>query len=255
MSIRLTTYQKGSVVPPLLGSTLTHSTELFHIYEQTPGYAPILIVATKEERPVAKLLAVIRRSVRLFPPSIIKRCEVFGDGEYFDESLKKEDLFGVMLEHLTKTILKDCFLIEFRNLSTSLFGYGHFRRNGYFPINWLRVYNSLHSLPPEERLEPSRKRQINRAIKNGVTTQVAGNEEEINAFLRILKRNYSSKLRKHFPDLQLFRLLMQKYPEKETARIFLVKYGQKVIGGAFCLFSGENAYLGFSGGIDRKSVV
>mgnify|MGYP002514857652 FL=1 len=251
MSIRLTTYQKGSVVPPLPGSTLTHSTELFHIYEQTPGYAPILIVATKEERPVAKLLAVIRRSARLFPPSIIKRCEVFGDGEYFDESLKKEDLFGLILEHLTKTALKDCFLIEFRNLSTSLYGYGHFRRNGYFPINWLRVYNSLHSLPPEERLEPSRKRQINRAIKNGVTTQVAGNEEEINAFLRILKRNYSSKLRKHFPDLQLFRLLMQKYPEKETARIFLVKYGQKVIGGAFCLFSGENAYLGFSGGMNK----
>ncbi len=251
MSIRLTTYQKGSVVPPLPGSTLTHSTELFHIYERTPGYAPILIVATEKERPVAKLLAVIRRSVRLFPPSIIKRCEVFGDGEYFDESLKKEDLFGLMLEHLTKTVLKDCFLIEFRNLSTSLFAYGHFRRNGYFPISWLRVYNSLHSLPPEERLENSRKRQINRAIRNGVTTQIAETEEEINAFLRILKRKYSSKLRKHFPDLQLFRLLMQKYPDKETARIFLVKHNQKVIGGAFCLFSGENAYLGFSGGMNK----
>ena len=251
MSIRLTTYQKGSTLPPLPGTTLTHSTELFHIYEQTPGYAPILVVATQNERPVAKLLAVIRRSVRLFPPSIIKRCEVFGDGEYWDEATNKEELFGLMLEHLTKTVLQDCFLIEFRNLSTSLFGYRHFRRNDYFPINWLRVYNSLHSLSPEERLEPSRKRQINRAIKNGVTTQMAETEEEIDAFLCILKRNYSSKIRKHFPDLQLFRLLMQKYPEKEAARIFVVKHGQKVIGGAFCLFSGENVYLGFSGGMNK----
>ena len=63
MSIRLTTYQKGSTLPPLPGTTLTHSTELFHIYEQTPGYAPILIVATQEERPVAKLLATGRSSI------------------------------------------------------------------------------------------------------------------------------------------------------------------------------------------------
>lgn len=251
MSIRLTTYQKGSIVPPLPGNALTYSTELFHIYGQTPGYAPVLIVASENERPIAKLLAVIRRSVRWFPPSIIKRCEVFGNGEYFDEKANKEELFGLMLEHLTKTVRQDCFLIEFRNLSSSLFGYKHFRKNGYFPVNWLRVYNSLHSLPPEERLEPSKKRQINRAIKNGATTQTAEKEEDINAFLRILKRNYSSKIRKHFPDLQLFRLLMQKYPEKETARIFLVKHGQKVIGGAFCLFSGENAYLGFSGGMNK----
>lgn len=251
MAIRLTTYQKGSILPPLPGSTLTHSTELFHIYEQTPGYAPILIVVSEKEGPVAKLLAVVRRSARLFPPSIIKRCEVFGDGEYWCEDTRKEELFGMMLEHLTKTVLKDCFLIEFRNLSSSLFGYGHFRKNGYFPINWLRVYNSLHSLPPEERLEASRKRRINRAIKNGVTTQIGGTENETNAFLHILKRNYSSKIRKHFPDLQLFNLLMQKYPEKEVARIFLVKHGQKVIGGAFCIFSGENVYLCFSAGMNK----
>ena len=37
----------------------------------------------------------------------------------------------------------------------------------------------------------------------------------------------------------------------ETARIFLVKYNQKVIGGAFCLFSGESAYLCFSGGMNK----
>lgn len=251
MAIRLTTYQKGSVIPPLPGNTLTHSTELFHIYEQTPGYTPILIVATEDERPIAKLLAVIRRSIRWFPPSIIKRCEVFGDGEYWEEQANKEELFGLMLEHLTQRVLKDCFLIEFRNLSSSLFGYRHFRKNRYFPINWIRVYNSLHSLPPEERLEPQRRRRINRALKNGVTTQMAETKEEADAFLRILKRNYSSKIRKHFPDLQLFHLLTQQYPEKETARIFLVKHGQKVIGGAFCLFSGENAYLGFSGGKNK----
>lgn len=249
MAIRLSTYKKGSIIPPLPGNTFTHSTELYRIYEQTPGYSPILIVAYQSERPIAKLLAVIRRSVRLYPPSIIKRCEVFSNGEYFDESFNKEELFGLLLEHLTRAVLKDCFLIEIRNLSSPLFGYKYFRRNEYFPINWLRIYNSLHSLSPSERLDPSRKRQINRALKNGAYIQTAENEEEKNAFLKILKRNYSSKIRKHFPDLQLFHLLMEQCKEKETSKIFLVKYKGKIIGGSFCIFSDKIAYLCFSGGM------
>ena len=98
MAVRLSIYRKGSAIPPLPGHTLEHSTELFHVYEQTQGYSPYMVVAFDGERPIAKLLAVVRRSVRLFPPSIIKRCEVYRCGEYFDASLNKETLFGEMLE-------------------------------------------------------------------------------------------------------------------------------------------------------------
>ena len=248
--IRLMTYRTGSILPPLPGHSLPNSSELFRIYGQTPGYAPMLVVASIDGRPVAKLQAVIRKSMRLFPPSIIKRCELFGTGEYFDSSLPSDELFGLMLEHLTGEIKDSCFLIEVRNLPTALFGYKHFRRNGYFPLHWLRVYNSLHSLSPEERLDPSRRRQINRALKQGVTTQVAQTEDEINAFLQMLRLNYSSKLRKHFPDLQLFRLLMRENPQ--TARVFLVKYKERLIGGSFCMYSDDRAYLCFSFGLRKR---
>ena len=143
--IRLMTYRPGSTLPPLPGESLPNSSELFEVYGQTPGYTPILVVASIDGQPIAKLQAVIRRSARLFPPSLIKRCEIFGTGEYLDNSHSQEELFGLMLEHLTGEVLKDCFLIEFRNLPTALFGYKYFRRNGYFPVNWIRVYNSLHS--------------------------------------------------------------------------------------------------------------
>lgn len=249
--IRLMTYRSGSVLPTLPGDLLPHSSELFDVYARTPGYIPILIVASIDDRPVAKLLSVIRRSMRLFPPSIIRRCEIYGTGEYFDNTLNQEDLFGIMLEHLTGEVLKDCFLIEFRNLPTSLFGYKHFRRCGYFAMNWIRVYNSLHSLPPEERIEPALRRQINRAQRRGTTTKIAETEEELNAFLQMLKRNYSSKVRKHFPDLKLFRLLADERLNQETAKVFLVKHGEKIIGGSFCMYSGSTAYLCFSGGLRK----
>ena len=159
------TYRNGSAIPTLPEQSLSNSSELFQVYGQTPGYPPILVVASIDETPIAKLQAVIRRSVRIFPPSLIKRCEIFGAGEYFSDIHPQEELFGLMLEHLTNEVLKDCFLIEFRNLPTALFGYKHFRRNKYFPINWIRVYNSLHNLSPEERLENKRIRQINRSFK------------------------------------------------------------------------------------------
>ena len=106
MPIRLTTYRKGNSIPALPGYTIFNSTELFRVYELTRGYEPILIVAYLEERPVAKLLAVIRKSVRLFPPSIIKRCEIYGNGEYFDETQNREELFSYILEHLTEVTIQ-----------------------------------------------------------------------------------------------------------------------------------------------------
>ena len=249
--IQLMTYRAGSKLPILQGKALPHSSELFRIYEQTPGYTPLLVVAFIKGKPIAKLLAVIRKSVRLFPPSFIKRCEVYGTGEYFDEQTNKEDLFGLMLDHLTQEALKQAFLIEFRNLPSGLFGYKHFKRNNYLAINWLRIYNSLHSLPPEERLDASHRRKINWAIQRGASIQMAETKQDTETFLRMLKRHYSSKIRKHFPDLHLFQLLTEQTPSKETAKIFLVKYKGKIIGGSFCMFSGENAYLCFSGGMRK----
>ena len=249
--IRLMTYRNESAIPTLPEQSLSNSSELFQVYGQTPGYTPILVVASIDETPIAKLQAVIRRSVRIFPPSLIKRCEIFGIGEYFNDTYSQEELFGLMLEHLTNEVLKDCFLIEFRNLPTALFGYKHFRRNGYFPINWIRVYNSLHNLSPEERLESKRKRQINRSFKYGVTLQEAQTEEDKKTFLQLLKLHYSSKLRKHFPDTKLFQLLTQGSTTGSISRIFTVKYKNRIIGGSFCMYSCDRAYLCFSFGLRK----
>ena len=49
MPLKLTTYYRGSKVPDLPGTNTFHSTELFRIYEATPGYTPILIVASEDD--------------------------------------------------------------------------------------------------------------------------------------------------------------------------------------------------------------
>ena len=71
--------------------------------------------------------------------------------------------------------------------------------------------------------------------------EIADNEKDIQDFSRMLKKAYSSQIRKHFPDIGFFRLLAWQNPEKELAKVFLVKYKGNIIGGSICLFSKESA--------------
>ena len=116
MPLKLTTYYKGKDIPDLPGKNTFHSKELFLIYEATPGYTPLLIVATENGKPMARLLAAIRKAKRWLPSSLVKHCVVYSEGEGLDESLstnkeKAEEVFGEMLEHLTQEATRTCFLI------------------------------------------------------------------------------------------------------------------------------------------------
>lgn len=252
MPLKLTTYYRGNTIPDLPGTNTFHSTELFHVYEATPGYQPMLIVASVDGTPVAKMLAVIRRSVRMFPPGIVKRCEVYGAGEYFVDESAREFVFEEMLQRLTDEALRACFMIEFRNLDNAMFGYKYFRSRGYFSINWMRVYNSLHSVGRvEERFSPSRIRQVKKGLLNGAEVREAHTSEEIGEFARMLHRNYSSKIRRHFPSMDFFQQMEHYLIGRGRNRIFIVTYKGKIIGGSACIYSDDTAYLWFSGGMRK----
>lgn len=252
MPLKLTTYYRGSQVPELPGTNTFHSTELFRIYEATPGYTPLLIVASEAGKPIAKLLAAIRKSVRLFPPGIIKRCEIYGTGEYFDNQADREIIFSDMLQRLTDEALREAFLIEFRNLDNAKFGYKAFRENHYFAINWLRVRNSLHLVTQaEEWFSPSRIRQIKKGLKNGAKVSEAHTAKEIRDFAHMLHKVYSAKIRRHFPSRDFFQQLEKQMMKSRQSRIFIVTYKDKIIGGSACIYSDESAYLWFSGGMRK----
>lgn len=257
MLLKLTTYYKGEDIPDLQGTNTFHSKELFQIYEATPGYAPILIVASTDGRPVARLLAAIRKTKRWLPASVMRHCMVYSECEILDPALsadkeQAEEVFGEMLEHLTQEASRSCFLIEFRNLNNALFGYRCFRSNGFFPVNWLRVRNSLHHPHDlEERISPSRLRQVKKGLQNGAVVSEAHTDEEIRRFSKMLHHVYSSRIRRYFQARDFFRHMHRMLIKGQQAKIFLVKYKEKIIGGSVCIYSGDNAYLWFSGGMRK----
>ena len=208
-----------------------------------------MLVAYQGSRPVGKLLSVTRRYFRMF--GYVEETYVYGTGEYFDSSVPAGAVFREMLSYLTATYRDRSFLIEFRNLEEPLFGYRHFRANGYFPVRWLRVRNSIHHDRLDKWMSASRRRQIQQGLKNGAVIDVARTREDVYSFFRMLKKYYSSKFSHYLPDVGFFISLFSQSPQ-ELGKIFLVRYKGRIIGGSVCLFSGNDAYLLFSGGM-RKS--
>lgn len=252
MPLKLTSYYSSKDIPELPGTNIFHSKDLFLLYEEASGYTPLLIVASEDGKPVAKLLAVFRRQTFFLPASLGRRCEIYGIGEYLDENADNEHIFGSMLEHLTNEASRHSFIIEFRNLNHALDGYKHFRANKYFAVNWLRVRNSLHDIQKaEERISPSRLRQIKKGLQNGAQIAEATTVEGIQEFSRMLHKIYSFRMRKYFPSFQYFKLINKWLISKGMAKIYIVKYKQKIIGGATVLLSNNNAYLWFSGGMTK----
>ena len=175
---------------------------------------------------------------------------MYGTGEYFPSSYKKEEIFRELLARFTSIFKERAFLLEFRNLKEPLFGYRYFREYGYFPIRWLRVRNSVHGNCIDKWMSISRKRQISRGLKNGAEMDVARTEQEVKDFFNLLRRYYSSKIYRYLPDIDFFLSLQRQ--SSERAKIFIIRYKGRIIGGSVCLFSDKDAYLLFSGGL-RKS--
>ena len=254
MAIKLTTYYRSKDIPDLPGQNTFHSKDLFVVYENTKGYTPLLIVATDGDKVMGKILAAIRKKTTSFIiPTVFKKCEVYGCGEYFCEKEESEILFGELLKHLTREALRKCFLIEFRNLGNPLVGYKHFKDNLFFAVNWLRVRNKLQTEGPiEKEFSQSRIRQIRKALKNGAEVLEAKTQEEVEKFAVMLRKIYSTHIRKHYPSIEFFHHLKdipQNKKGKRITSIYIVKSKNKRIGRSDHPYSAENDNLWFSGGM------
>lgn len=248
MALRLATYYHAEDIPSLPGSDAFCSVEMFQAFQHAKGFRPLLLVAYEDERAVGKLLCLTRKCFR--SQLFFTKTYVYGTGEYFPSSYKKEEIFRELLARFTSIFKERAFLLEFRNLKEPLFGYRYFREYGYFPIRWLRVRNSVHGNCIDKWMSISRKRQISRGLKNGAEMDVARTEQEVKDFFNLLRRYYSSKIYRYLPDIDFF-LSLQKQ-SSERAKIFIIRYKGRIIGGSVCLFSDKDAYLLFSGGL-RKS--
>lgn len=237
-SVRL--YTSGETLPEMSSDNFFHSPEFFHILEKTPGESPYMAVITDTEgRVVAHILAFLHRRGSLLPPYLYTLGRIYGEGEYAD-GVDQERLFGMMIGAFSRKFRYHlCFYTELSDLSKKMYGYKYMRQNGFFPIPWQEVHNSLHSLPPRERLSQKQLEKIDKLTRMGVVTREAENEGEVRQFYQLTKAYYRMRLRKVMPPLER---MLQLY-HSDSIKFFVTFYKGKLIGGCLCAFTMGKAYL------------
>jgi len=240
MAYTISIFTSSAELPQLDESDFFHSTTLFRIVEETPGHCPFMVVAQREDGSVAAhLLACTRRRGSLLPPYLFTQGRIYGEGVYADD-VDRDELFALLLQAVTQRFKRRlCLYAELSNISQKMFAYRHFRENGFFPVSWQEVHQSLHSVPPEERLSDRLRARIQKAEAADIETREAVDDDEIHTFYRLLRAFHRLKMRRFIPPEEFFTLLHH----SGQGRVFVTLYKGKIIGGTVCAYSDANAYL------------
>lgn len=230
---------KSGELPEMKCTNFFHSTDLFKIIENTPGQRPMMAIASIDGNIVAHIMMMLRRRGSLFPPYLFSQARAYGEGEY-EKDIDKEQVFGCMLKAIIRKLRYNlCLYIEFSDLSSKMFAYKEFRLNSFFPVRWMSIHNSLHSMEPEKRLTERIKKHLRNADKAGLETMIATTGKECHEFYHILKHSMTLSIRRYIPDIKLFEELIK----AGKCNLFVTKNKSKTTGGCVCVYSDNNCYL------------
>lgn len=238
----VTIITRSEELPEMTEKNFFHSTELFRMTEQTPGNTPYMAIAYDGEgNVVGHLMATTRRRGSWLPPYLYTHAHAYGEGEYAP-GVNAEEVFGLLLDKLTLILRRHlCLYIEFSELSNKMFGYKFFRREGYYPMLWQEIHNSLHSKTPEERISHNMRKSIARMQRRGVITNEVKTQEDFRDFYQLMHGYYRLKIRRYIPPREQFEAMY----DTQSIRLFVTKYKKKVVGCCACIYSQGNAYLWF----------
>lgn len=230
-------------LPLLYEDNFFHSKALFMLCEQIAGYEPYMAICTDGKgRVVSYMLALLNSAKRWFPPFIYRHCHIYGEGFYAVSDYPQEYLFGQMLKALCHKMQLRCLFIEFSMLSHKMFGYKYFKHQGFFPVKWQSIYNSLHSMDPYERLNSKTKRRIIRSEKKGVKVSIVSSFSEVDQFYEVLSKFYYYKPQRYLPPKDFFARLMT----SQNGVLLITRYKDHVIGACAMVINGDDCYIWFS---------
>ena len=249
MSVKIRIIEHYDELPDVSEKSFFHSRELFRIAAVTSGHFPYMAVAERDDGTVAAhMLAVTRRRGSLIPPYLFSQGRVYGEGVYADD-VDRDEVFGLMLKAITRRFkIALCLYVEFSNISQKMFGYRHFRDEGYFPVSWQEVYQSLHLWPDEVNIDRRLLRNVKRSKAQGVTTRELSAADDLQPFYKLLRSYHRLKFRTFLPSYRYF-VELHNDPH---AHLFMTEYGGKPIGACACIYSDNKAYLWFAAS-KRKS--
>lgn len=237
----LRTYYQKEDLPPLEEKKFFHYASTFDLYLNISAFEPFMIVAFVNEKPVACMMAVIRRLHGRLRSSLFKQCYISQLPAFLDENYPKDEIFEKLVSWLLKEVKHKVYYIQFRNLCDPIFGYKTFKNFHFYAAKWLNIRNSLQRKRKVwDQLSSTRKNQVNKAKRRGVSMLEATSLSQLPEIYRSIKRDW--KIRERIPPLAYFENFFRYYVQNNKGKILLCMYKDKIIGGTILGFEKKIAY-------------
>ena len=255
--MRIEIHTKSNSLPTLIKGSALHSALAFRTLEQSKGCKPYMLIGYDSEgNEQGHLLVVKRRSIRFIPPILSYWYTINGEGVYRGEysNAERERMFTLFLEKIFDILDFRHTFIEVQNIEDSRFAYGTLSTHNFIPRKSLRLYISLHSKEPHERLARTYKAHIRKAEMRGVTYKQATEPFEIKEGLALMRNYYRSKIQRRLPSETALRTMLYTPDNKlsDNAKLFIVEHKGKIIGSSLCLYDEQRAYLTYSCGLRKR---
>ena len=253
--MRVEIFTKSEELPELIDGSALHSALMFRSQEVSKGNKPYMLVAyDHDNKEVGHLLVIRQRGFRFFPHLFSIWYTINGEGVYRDDSINREAVFEDFLKKVLEMFDLRHSFVQIENIEDSRFAYGILRKNDFAPIRDQRMYISLHSKEPQQRLTRAYRAHIRKAENDGVSYYRATEQKDIDEGLLLLRNYYISKTRRRLPGKSTLNMMLHNSDGtlSDKAKLFIVTYKGRAIGSSFCIYDNERAYLAYTCGL-RKS--
>ncbi len=202
-------------------------------------------IAIEDNKKLIALIVISFQKEKGIKGFFSKRAIIYG-GPLIE---KGSDTALIRLFHELKKELKNKVIYaEFRNLHNYSEYKSLFEQEGweYKPYLNFRVPCSEET-SVWSNLNRLRKRQIKKALSNGVISREAESTSEVEELYKILYTIYKNKIKKPIYDWIFFKHLYQ----SDFCKVFVVKAGNRIIGGHFCLINKNVIFDWYGCGLDK----
>lgn len=211
--------------------TVFQSPDFFQFYKAVSYYDPIYLIARdKEEQIIGVLLAVLIREGNGLIGFFSRRCVVYGGPIAKDDDPETIDL---LISQLNKTVKRKALFTQFRNFRVWPKEVEQvFEKNGFVLRDRLNSLVALQKTASvEQQFSASRRRQLKKALKAGVSVAEAQNIQEVDALYALLEKLYTEKVKKPLPSRQFFHHFYKTLVPAGAGIILLVWHNEQLIGG------------------------
>jgi len=229
-----------------------HTPEMVHLYSISEKHEPLVITCIKpDETIVGILVADIQSEYGGILKLLSSRAIVWGGPLIKDSNL---DVFNLILKEFNKICKHKVVYSQFRNLWETSNYKNLFLSQKYHFEDHLDIHFDL-SIDTGiiwENIHPTRRKQINRGLKRGITSQVKESLEpsELLTCYQILFSVYK-KAKLPYPPLTFFQSAFDIFSGNKGIITTLAYFNNQIVGFRFVLCYNNQIYDWYAGSLEK----